>query len=161
MTMNGYVKNMSPVWAHALKREVGPGNEIQLDELYKDYGKKHGIAEGEEFIAWLRNIKLQNREKWKIIFVSDEEKTVKEDKVFPETEEKIKTAEIPRSPLVPKNMEISDITSLSVRKAREVIPTIRDLNLLRYSLSEARQLANKDSLCKILRKRIQEIQISR
>ena len=134
MTMNGYVKNMSPVWAHALKREVGPGKEIQLDELYKDYGKKHGIAEGEEFIAWLRNIKLQNREKWKIIFVSDEEKTVKENEVSPEIKEKPKTAEVPRSPLVPKNMEISDITSLSVRKAREVIPTIRDLNLLRYSL---------------------------
>jgi hypothetical protein len=163
--MNGYVRNMSPVWAHALKREIGPGKEIPLDELYNDYGKKHGLSEGEEFVGWLRSIKLQNREKWQIVFVSEEEKTVKEDDVSPEVsskiEEKSEPKELPRSPLVPKTMEVSDVVSLSVRNAREVVPNIRDINLLRYALSEARQLANKDSLCKILRKRIQEIQISR
>jgi len=168
MTMNGYVRNMSPVWAHALKREVGPGKEIALAELYNDYGKKHKLAEGEEFIAWLRNVKLKDREKWKIVFVPNEEKTIKEDDISPDISPEVKekaevpeVTEVPRSPLVPKNMEVADIVGLSVRKAREVVPQVRDLTLLRYALAEANNLAGKDSLCKILRKRIQEIQISR
>lgn len=165
MTMNGYVRNMSPVWAHVLKREVGPGKEIPLAELYDDYGKKHSLPEGDDFVAWLRSVKLKDRERWKIVFVPNEEKTIKEDDISPdislEVKEKAEVNDVQKAPLTEKNMEVSDIVELSVRKAREVIPKVRDLTMLRYALAEANQRANKDSLCKILRKRIQEIQISR
>lgn len=164
--MNGYILNKQPIWAHVLKREVKPGGEIPLDEVYNEYGKKYGLAEGKEFIGWLRKVKLRDAEKWKIVYVSEEEEAIeKENDVSPidiSPNEKVGLKQpdnVP--PLVATKLDVADVVKLSVRKAREVIPNIRDLNLLKYSLQEASPLAGKDSLCRILRKRIMEIQISR
>ena len=55
--MKGYVLNSAPIWAHVMKRAVGPGAKISLDDLYEQYGKKHGLAEGEEFVEWLKSVK--------------------------------------------------------------------------------------------------------
>jgi len=60
----------------------------------------------------------------------------------------------------PKKMTVEDVAALSVRKAREVLPQISDIKLLKYSLQEANQLANKDSLCRLLRKRVSELEIA-
>ena len=65
------------------------------------------------------------------------------------------------TPLVKTKMEIRDIVELSVRNAREILPKVNDLTLLKYALQEANQLAGKDSLCKIIRKRIKDLQIAR
>jgi len=165
--MNGYVLNKQPVWAHVLKRKVKPGGKIPLAEIYNEYGVKHGLSEGEEFIGWLRSVKLRDIEKWKIVYVSEEEeKAIEKDKdISPidiSIDEKVGSKQPDNvTPLVAKKMEVADVVNLSVRKAREVIPKVIDLNLLKYSLQEASPLAGKDSLCRILRKRIQEIQISR
>jgi hypothetical protein len=50
---------------------------------------------------------------------------------------------------------------LSVRKARDAMPRMTDVALLKYALEEARPRAGKDSLCRILEKRIQELQVTR
>jgi len=164
--MNGYILNKQPIWAHVLKREVKPGGEIPLDEVYNEYGKKHGLAEGREFVGWLRKVKLRDAEKWKIVYVSEEEEAIEEkNDISPidiSPNEKVGSKQpdnVP--PLVAAKLDVADVVKLSVRKAREVIPGIRDLNLLKYALQEASPLAGKDSLCRILRKRIMEIQISR
>ena len=60
-----------------------------------------------------------------------------------------------------KDMQIKDVIGLSVRRARDVVPHIMDLKLLQYAEKEASQLTGKDSLCRILRKRIKELQITR
>jgi hypothetical protein len=62
---------------------------------------------------------------------------------------------------VPKKIEVGEIVELSVRKARDLMPKITDLNLLKYALQEANPRAGKDSLCNVLRKRIKELQIAR
>jgi len=62
--------------------------------------------------------------------------------------------------MVAKGMTVDEVTGLSVRKSREVIPQIMDVKLLKYSLQQANQMAGKDSLCRIIRKRIQELEIS-
>jgi hypothetical protein len=161
MIMEGYVMNASPTWVHAMKRAIGPGAKIELDELYEQYGKKHNLAEGEQFVQWLRTVKLRDTSKWKIVH-SDGEKT-------PEKEEEPKTSKPKKpvpgganvNPMVASTMDVADVVELSVRKGREVIPTIKDLNLLKYAYQEASQRAGKDSLCRIIRKRIRELQISR
>jgi hypothetical protein len=58
-------------------------------------------------------------------------------------------------------MNVDDVVGLSVRQARELLPKVTDLNLLKYALQEANQLANKDSLCKVIRKRITDLQLCR
>jgi len=58
--MNGYVINKSGLWAHAMKRSVGPGQKVPLDDLYDQYGKKHGLTKGDEFVKWLRTGKLRD-----------------------------------------------------------------------------------------------------
>lgn len=154
--MNGYVMNASTMWMHAMKRAIGPGQKITLDELFTDYGVKHDLKEGPEFVEWLRNVKLKDREKWKIV-LEDYEK--KEPKVE-EAEEKPPATEKKQN-LSPRHMSVDDVVGLSVRQAREVLPNVTDLNLLKYAMQEANQLSGKDSLCKIIRKRIRDLQIAR
>ena len=165
----GYVKNKTHLWAHTMKRSVGPGAKIPLMELYDQYGAKHDLEAGEEFILWLRDVKLRDREKWQI-FLED-------NKPFEEIPEAKETKEEPKvqgstvvktdksrgenvAPPVVKDMEVGDVVGLTVRKAREVVPTIQDLKLLKYAVAEANQLSDKDSLCRILRKRIQELEVT-
>jgi hypothetical protein len=154
--MKGYVMNASPVWAHAMKRSIGPGAKIPLDELYEQYGVKHNIKEGGDFVAWLRNVKLKDVDKWKVVF---EDENIKIDSAeLPHT---VKNKPENVAPMVKTTAEVSDIVELSVRNAREKLPKINDLKLLKFALQEANQLAGKDSLCKLIRKRIQELQIMR
>jgi hypothetical protein len=163
MAMNGYVLNASNIWAHAMKRSIAPGSKIPLDELYEQYGVKHDLSEGEEFVQWLRNVKLTDPKRWKIVYESGNGK-IKED--MPAAEEEAKPAGKGQPDNVSgfvdnTKMNIEDVVGLSVRKGRDVIPKITDLKLLQYSLQEANKLAGKDSLCRVIRKRIKELQIAR
>ncbi len=163
MKIEGYVKNMTHLWAHVMKRAVGPGANILLQDIYDQYGKKHNLNSKKEFIKWLTEVKLRDRDKWRIF--AEEAKSVDE---VPENEketnevktEPSKTRGDNVAPIVIKDIEISDIVGLSVRKAREIIPKILDIQLLTYAEKEAKQLTGKDSLCIILRKRLQELSIS-
>ena len=160
--MKGYVKNISSTWTHAMKRSVGPGAKIPLSELYDQYGEKHDLQRGEEFIEWLKNVKLRDTNKWRVIFDEDNSvKGLKEcmDDRTPKKPNKRATDHV--TPMVPDKMDIQDIVSLPVRKAREVVPKVNDLNLLKYALTEAGQLSGKDSLCIILRRRIRDLQLRR
>lgn len=153
--MKGYVRNRTHNWIHATKRSIGPGVKISLSKLYNQYGKKYEILEGEPFVEWLRNVKFRDRDKWEITLVDESVSTEVE---VTEVEEPEMTYV---APIVEKKMEISDIVELSVRKARDLMPKITDLNLLKYSLQEANPRAGKDSLCIVLRKRIKELQMAR
>lgn len=174
MTMNGYVQNAAPVWAHVMKRSVGPGGKVPLQELYEQYGKKHGIAEGDEFIGWLRSVKLKDSQRWRIVLEEGTsippKKKAKVEEAVEEPQEQTITNVVATAPgefpeelkeKTIKEMNVKDVVNLSVRKAREVLPKIRDLNLLKYAMQEANQRSGKDSLCILLRKRIKEIQIAR
>ena len=155
--MKGYVRNRTHNWIHATKRSVGPGVKISLSKLYDQYGKKYEIPEGESFVDWLRNVKFRDRERWEIVLV-DESVSAEVGAVEVEVEEPEVTYV---APIVEKKMEISDVVGLSVRKARDLMPKITDLNLLKYALQEANPRAGKDSLCIVLRKRIKELQMAR
>lgn len=166
--MNGYVKNKSISWTHAMKREVSPGQKIPLSDLYEQYGEKHDLAEGEEFIDWLRKIKLKDKEVWEIVSEGNDKQPkeiqVEEPKTETEEEEVLEQGpEMGNDDLKAsvKEMTVADVSGLSVRNGREILPKIMDLNLLKYSLQQANQLSGKDTLCRMLRKRIQELQISR
>ena len=155
--MKGYVVNKSNIWTHAMKRAVRPGGKIELDELYEQYGIKHGIEEGEDFISWLREVKLKDKNKWQIV-LEDTSKKEAVSSTDVKAEAKKQTSDNVAPMVDNTKVTVEEIVGLSVRKAREVIPKLSDLKLLKYSLQEANQLANKDTLCIILRKRIKEIQ---
>lgn len=155
--MKGYVQNKSTSWTHAMKRSVRPGEKISLDVLYRQYGEKHGLSKGSDFVEWLRSIKLRDAEKW-IINFEDERVVTKKPK---EVVNPIHKATKDSISLPIKELEVKDIVGLSVRKSREVVPQITDLKLLKYAIQEANQLSGKDSLCRILRKRVMELNIAR
>jgi hypothetical protein len=155
--MEGYVKNKTVVWRHAMKRNIGPGQTISLDELYKQYGEKHDLEEGKPFVEWLKQIKVADTHIWEVIY-SDEKgakKTGKVKKAHAEVKEEIVV------PHVKKELEPDEIVSFSVRKAREELPKITNAKLLKYALSSANQLADKDTLCQMLRKRLSMLELSR
>jgi hypothetical protein len=159
--MKGYVINSANTWMHAMKRSVGPGAKVPLSELFEQYGIKHNLSDGKEFIDWLRDTKLKGRDNWRIV--------VEDDNATSETIPESKTAVVRNkkptvdnvAPMVQSKMEVKDIVEMSVRQARDTLPKIQDLNLLKYAFQEANQRAGKDSLCRIIRKRIKELQISR
>ncbi len=167
MNMKGFVRNTTHLWAHAMKRAIGPGAKVSLQELYEQYGKKHDLKPGEEFIRWLQDVKLRDRDRWQIFDENGNPFGAVLTKV--ESKDDQKTANVVATdksrgenvaPPVVKNMEIADVVGLSVRKAREVVPDILDIQLLKYAEKEANQLSGKDSLCLILRKRIQELAVT-
>jgi len=163
--MEGFVKNKSSEWAYAMKRSIRPGGEVPLKELYEQYGKKYDMTPGDEFVKWLKEVKLRGSDKWDIVFdfkninkstdsgVASSQPTVQ---VISNSSDSDYTSSV-----VIKQLQVEDVVNLTVRKAREVIPRVTDLNLLKYSLTEARQLSDKDSLCRLLQKRVRELQISR
>jgi hypothetical protein len=165
--MNGYVRNKTVLWRHAMKRSVGPGHKIPLDELYTQYGEKHELEEGPLFVEWLRQIKLKDSSIWDVVY--EEETTEKEETIKKEETTKkkaeivkdVKAENLTSPPVVIKELEVNDIVNMSVRKAREGLKKITDLKLLTYAYTEARQLSNKDTLCILLRKRIQVLEITR
>ena len=162
--MKGYVKNMTHLWAHVMKRAIGPGQKIPLAELYEQYGAKHNIEQGEPFITWLTEVKLKDRNKWKVFTEDDKPAAEVSKEVSPEKQESVAQTQVEVgrggnvAPPVTKDMEVADVVELSVRKAREVVPEIQDMQLLKYAIREANQRTGKDSLCRILRKRIMELE---
>jgi hypothetical protein len=152
--MEGHVLNKSAVWLHAMKRAIAPGGKIPLSELYDQYGKKHELAKGKEFISWLKTVKLRDEDKWQVVSGKDKALTEVEDIT-------LKEVKIDITKIKPKDMSIEDVISLSVRKARELLPKVTDVKLLKYSLSEARPKPGKDSLCRMLKKRIMELETQR
>ena len=154
--MKGHVKNKSMTWRHAMKRSVGPLQEIPLDELFEQYGSKHGLEEGAPFVEWLRTVKLKDRGVWDVIYTDGTEKEEPQKEVV----EKHQKPDLV-VPLVKKEMEVADIVGMSVRTARADLKKITDIKILKYALTEANQLANKDTLVIMLRKRVQELEITR
>ena len=154
--MNGYVKNKSMAWRHAMKRSVGPGHKIPLDELFEQYGTKHDLKEGEPFVEWLRSVKLRDTIVWEVVYESNTKKDEQVEKDIKQTQAKDMIV-----PLVKKEMEVADVVSMSVRTARTDLKKITDIKLLKYALGEANQMANKDTLVRMLRKRIMELEITR
>ena len=150
--MDGYIKNKTSMWTHALKRNIAPGQKVSLDELYEQYGKKHDIEEGLPFVKWLRSIKLSDEKMWEIVYNEEGTKSHKVDD----------SQETPTpTPLVKKDVEIEDVINWSVREARDKLKKFTDLKTLKYSLLQANQLANKDTLCRMIRKKVSELEMSR
>lgn len=155
--MNGYLINRGPMWLHAMKRAIGPGAKVPLTELYDQYGPKHELEKGQEFIEWLKNVKLRGSDNWHVETGPDAEA----EEVQEEKPAEIEERRIDITKINPKDMDIGEVVNLSVRQAREVIPHVVDLKLLKYSMSEAHPRPGKESLCRILRKRIRELETQR
>jgi len=139
-----------------MKRTIGPGHQVPLDELFEQYGEKHDLKEGEPFVGWLRDIKLKDKSIWEVIFTDGVEKDVQKEDTIKKRQKNDLVV-----PPVKKDIEVSDVVNMSVRRAREDLKKMTDINLLKYALGEANQLANKDTLVRMLRKRISELEITR
>ena len=149
-----------------MKRTVGPGARLPLDELYEQYGKRHNLKKGEEFVQWLQEVKLRDNSKWRIFTEIDKpygEILSEKDEPQAQGSTVVKTDKSRGenvAPIITKEMGVDDIVGLSVRKAREIIPTIQDIQLLKYAENQANQRVGKDSLRRILMKRIEELAVS-
>lgn len=162
--MEGYVRNNSRAWKHALKRSVSPGQKIDLDVLYAEYGKKHNITEGAPFVEWLRNVKLKDASVWEIVYKNPVTGSMETDKV--ETADDLYTEEVqsiekndPTVPFVQSTIDVDDIVALSVRKAKERLPKVTDVKMLRQAYNITKTQAGKDTLSIMLKARIKELEI--
>ena len=152
--LKGYLKNNFHLGGHIMKRYVGPHGLVPLEELYAQYGKKYGLAKDDSFIVWLQEVKLRDKERWIIVDNKEEELMALNKEMVKEKEAEEASAVLDKKP---SEMPVMELADLSVRKAREAVPLISDARVLKYALKEASQLPNKDSLCNIFRKRINEL----
>lgn len=170
--MEGYIKNKSSMWRHALKRSIAPGEKITLDDLYEQYGIKHDIEQGESFVDWLRQIKLRDSDIWEIKYRGDKSTTAvvkeppSEEGMLSKVEPKPKKSVIEKtksnqSPFVRTTPQVDDLAKMSVRQARDMLPKFTDQKTLKYALNIASQLSNKDTLCRMLKKRITQLELTR
>ena len=154
-----------------MKRSVGPGQKIPLEELHEQYGKRHNLKKGKEFVQWLQEVKLRDNNKWQIFTedgkpyaeVSQGKEKQEEQEVKAQGSNVVKTDKSRGenvAPIVPVDMSVDDVVELSVRQAREIIPKMQDIQLLKYAENIANQRAGKDSLRRILMKRISELAVS-
>ena len=170
--MEGYIKNASSMWRHALKRSIAPGEKIPLDDLYEQYGVKHDIEQGKSFVDWLRQVKLRDSDIWEIKYRGEQptaavvEEPPSEEVELKKAAPKPKRADIDekkskQSPFVKSAPQVNEIANLSVRQARETLPKFMDQKVLKYALNIASQLSNRDTLCRMLKKRITELELTR
>lgn len=193
--MKGYVRNKTNFWRHAMKRSIGPGHQVPLDELYEQYGKKYDIQPGADFVQWLSSVKLRDPSGWEIVYDGSEETAPTSKSVSAPTEvieqveveaaeepvKEVDLTELKKSkrssrskdlqkemnsnanvrPFTKKELTVQDVIGFSVREARAELKKITDIKLLKYALTEARQLAGKDSLAILLRRRVQELELTR
>lgn len=142
--MNGYVRNISRVWKHAMKRSVAPNQKIDLDVLHEEYGQRHDIPEGREFVEWLRNVKLKDTGSWEIVYKEDwEAKENGQEEVNDKTVEKD---------------EAEELVEMSVRQAKERLKNVISPIVLRRALEIARVRPQKETMTIMLRKRLKEIE---
>lgn len=168
--MEGYVRNISRTWRHALKRSIAPGQKIDLDVLYAEYGEKHGIEEGKPFVDWIRSVKLKDANTWEVSYrepmdipdelpdVEQKENKEADSTITESVEAKPKPDNV--APFNPIKQEVMDIVDLSVRKAKEDLPKIMDIKLLKAALHVANTQAGKDTLTRMLRKRVKELELA-
>jgi len=150
--MKGYIKSKKTAWVHIFKMSVRPGGKVPLDELYTLYGKRHNISE-KDFVKWLREVKLRGTaDDW--IIVEEEDIPVEPAVKEPST---VKYETNGAGDVVASKMSVQDVMNLPVRKAREIIPGIMDIKLLKFALRECKPLPNKESLCRIIDKRVMEL----
>jgi len=161
--MDGYIKNKTGMWRHALKRNIGPGQTVSLDDVYEQYGQKHEIEKGSPFVKWLRSVKLSDNQVWEIVYNEEKTKSPEANKIKAVKEKKADDSQEPAMAVsfTKKETEVDDVVNWSVRQARDELKKFTDLKTLKYSLLQANQLANKDTLCIMLRKRISELEMSR
>ena len=156
--MEGYIKSKKTSWVHIFKMSIRPGGEVPLQELYDMYGKKHNIEE-KDFVTWLKNVKLKGKlDQWQI--VEQDSDYVAEVVSKTSVEEDTKYETNTKGDVVARKMTIEDVINLPVRKARELIPTVMDEKLLRYSLQAAKPKPGKESLCRIIEKRLGELRLT-
>lgn len=156
--MDGYVKNKTSLWRHAMKREIGPGKTVVLDELYEQYGEKHGLKKGKPFVEWLKHVKLKDGNVWQIVYNKNNDNI---DEKTEKLEVKSNVAKELVVPDVKEDQNVDKIANLSVRAAREELPKMTDLKILKYAFKIANQLANKDTLCRMLKNRISELELTK
>jgi len=153
--MDGYIKSKKTSWVHIFKMSVRPGGTVPLADLYNLYGKKHNIDE-KDFVKWLKEVKLRgSADDWLIVEETLPEKSKEIQNISQAIDSSSSSLDVPIS-----KMTIHDVMGLSVRKAREIIPGIMDIKLLKFALRELKPLPNKESLCRIIDKRIMELNMN-
>ena len=151
--MEGYLRNKFHIGSHIMKRYIEPNGKVPLEELYVQYGDKYNLKRGEDFIFWLREVKLKDKDKWEVVEKDEvEEVKVKKSNSTQEESEDDTTLNKPI-----KQLTVEDIVELSVRKARLAMPKISNVKLLKVAFKEASQRPNKKYICDILNKRILEL----
>lgn len=153
--MPGYVRNRDFVGLHVMKRYVEPNGKIPLEELYEQYGKKYNLTRGEDFILWLKEVKLKDKARWEVVLEDAPEVATKLPKKAGKLSQDGEEDTTIHKPI--KDIDVSDILDLSVRQARLVVPKISNVKLLKIAFKEASQRPNKKYVCDILNKRINEM----
>ena len=158
--ITGIVLNNTSKSKHIFKRSVGPGQKVDLNEVYTLLSSK--VPEGDSFISWLKEYvpdgwevhgEESKKEEPAIVVgqgISYQDKPSSEDNSAPSLQY-----------LTPKkilNMSASDISNLRVKDdPRKIIKQIDSIHKLRRALTLCNKSDRKETLSKIIKARIDKL----
>lgn len=169
--MKGYIRNESTQAHFILQRQIPPGGRVQLDDVYKTVGKKSGLAEGPEFIAWVDE-SILTRGTWSFYGADDKPLQPKTKKVS--AKKKLTSSKtssnaksdakgagrvLRRDPTNARGKEITPSTILEApyEQARSIIEKCNDKSILRKALNGSKHFSGKEKHMRHLMKRLEQV----
>lgn len=161
--IKGCVRNQTGRYKHIYKRTFGPGQEIDISDLYDMYGSKYGGELDLGFLRWIEDNKLPNgfnlvvdeydEEVVSVVEEEIENKNVMEESFQPA--EKISSR--PRR-VIPNKLTSDEIANLKIKDdPKKVISQVSSIHKLRRALTACKGQKGKQTLMKYIRYRIDEL----
>lgn len=159
--MKGYIKNISSLPKYLFKNHLLPGDALDLKEVFSLYLLEGRQKDLTSFKEWLTPF-VSDTNVWEVVF--DDESSERKAAAQSEgtTTKKREASEVfkdvvssPRK----KTYTVEDIVGFTVAEAKERLPKIRDRKLLRAAVSVASKRPKKETLCRLLYKRLDEIPV--
>ncbi len=180
--MKGYLQNESDQAYFKLQRQIPPGAKVTLEAAYKSVGKSSGLAEGIEFVKWLRENVL-TRGVWGIY--EEDGKVFGEEVKLPKTKATptVKAKPQKSAKTAPKTSskkekdargagravrrDINDVKGAEITpatiidapydKARILIEKTKDRSVLKKSLALTKHFSGKEQHMRHIMKRLDQV----
>jgi len=154
--IKGTVRNESGRAKHKFKKNILPGQEVPLSYLYKLYKNKYCGKFDLEFIDWLKENKVKEGSGFTVII----EKIVEEDTSNEESKPQGELVEVSSvaNKIHPLKLTSRQIAELKIKdEPKKIIPQIMSIHKLRRALTMCKDRPGKETLTKLIRERITEL----
>jgi len=169
--IKGYIQNATGRYKHIFKRNMGPGQKVDLSDLYTLYEKKYDGEFDLDFVKWVEenkiipgfNLVVEEYEEEELVSTSETSVGVGEieaigvGEVFSQPAEKNFNAPLKKK-VTPNRLTSTEISELKIKDdPKRVISQVQSIHKLRRALTECKGKKGKGTLIKYIQNRIAQL----